>query len=48
MRRKCLQIPLSPFGPSAVPYSSDIQIVNDANGTAYAFLADNGLIWQCQ
>jgi hypothetical protein len=30
-----------------VPYSGSIQIVNDANGTAYAFLADNGLIWQC-
>jgi hypothetical protein len=31
-----------------VPYSSDIQIVNDANGTAYAFLADNGLLFACQ
>lgn len=31
-----------------MPYASSIQVVNDANGTAYAFLADNGLIWQCQ
>ena len=31
-----------------MPYASSIQIVNDANGTAYAFLADNGAIWQCQ
>jgi hypothetical protein len=31
-----------------LPYASSIQVVNDANGTAYAFLADNGLIWQCQ
>ncbi|MFN9923979.1 MAG: hypothetical protein ACK55H_08130 [Cyanobacteriota bacterium] len=31
-----------------MPYSSNIQVVNDANGTAYAFLADNGLLWQCQ
>ena len=30
-----------------MPYSGSIQIVNDANGAAYAFLADNGLIWQC-
>jgi hypothetical protein len=29
-------------------YASDIQIVNDANDTAYAFLADDGDIWQCQ
>ena len=32
----------------AMPYASSIQVVNDANGTAYAFLADNGAIWQCQ
>jgi hypothetical protein len=31
-----------------LPYASHIQIVNDPNGTAYAFLADNGAIWQCQ
>lgn len=31
-----------------MPYASNIQLVNDANGTAYAFLADNGAIWQCQ
>ena len=31
-----------------MPYSSSIQVVNDANGTAYAFLEDNGLLWQCQ
>ena len=31
-----------------MPYASSIQVVNDANGTAYAFLADNGAIWQCQ
>ena len=31
-----------------MPYASHIQVVNDANGTAYAFLADNGAIWQCQ
>ena len=31
-----------------MPYASHIQLVNDANGTAYAFLADNGAIWQCQ
>ena len=31
-----------------MPYASSIQVINDANGTAYAFLADNGLIWQCQ
>ena len=31
-----------------MPYSSSIQLVNDANGAAYAFLADNGSIWQCQ
>ena len=31
-----------------MPYSSQIQIVNDANGIAHAFLADNGLVWECQ
>jgi len=31
-----------------VPYSSAIQIVNDANGGAHAFLADNGLLFACQ
>ena len=31
-----------------MPYASSIQIVNDANGTAHAFLANNGQIWQCQ
>ena len=31
-----------------MPYSSSIQVVNDANGAAYAFLADNGSLWQCQ
>ena len=31
-----------------MPYSSSIQLVNDANGTAYGFLADNGIVWQCQ
>ena len=31
-----------------MPYASSIQIVNDANGTAYAFLADNGAILQAQ
>ncbi len=31
-----------------MPYSSSIQIINDANGTAHAFLADNGLLWHCQ
>jgi hypothetical protein len=31
-----------------MPYASSIQTVNDANGTAYAFLEDNGAIWQCQ
>ncbi|MFM9088212.1 MAG: hypothetical protein ACKOPT_08725, partial [Cyanobium sp.] len=29
-------------------YASSIQIINDANGTAHAFLADNGLLWHCQ
>lgn len=28
-----------------VPFIGSIQIVNDPNGGAYAFLADNGLIW---
>ena len=31
-----------------MPYSSSIQIVNDANGSAHAFLADNGNLWHCQ
>ena len=31
-----------------MPYASTIQVVNDANGAAYAFLADNGSLWQCQ
>ena len=31
-----------------MPTASSIQVVNDANGTAYAFLADNGSLWQCQ
>ena len=31
-----------------MPYASSIQVVNDVNGSAYAFLADNGAIWQCQ
>ena len=31
-----------------MPYASSIQTINDANGTAYAFLEDNGLLWQCQ
>jgi len=31
-----------------MPSASSIQLVNDANGTAYAFLEDNGLLWQCQ
>ena len=29
-------------------YSSSIQTVNDANGSTYAFLEDNGYLWQCQ
>jgi hypothetical protein len=29
-------------------YLSNIPIVNDANGTAYAVLADNGVLWQGQ
>ena len=39
---------MSPTGLFALPYSSQIQIVNDANGGAHAFLADNGLLWECQ
>jgi len=31
-----------------MPYASSIQVVNDANGVAHGFLADNGGIWQCQ
>ena len=31
-----------------MPYSSGIQIINDTNGASYAFLSDNGLIWQCE
>lgn len=31
-----------------MPYASTIQVVNDANGVAHGFLADNGAIWQCQ
>jgi hypothetical protein len=31
-----------------MPYASSIQIVNDANGAAHAFLADNGAILQGQ
>ena len=31
-----------------MPTSSQIQLVNDANGASYAFLADNGALWQCQ
>ena len=31
-----------------MPTASSIQVVNDANGAAYAFLEDNGLLWQCQ
>ncbi len=31
-----------------MPYASSIQVVNDANGVAHGFLADNGAIWQCQ
>ena len=29
-------------------YSSSIQTVNDPNGSTYAFLEDNGYLWQCQ
>lgn len=31
-----------------MPYASSIKLVNDANGAAYAFLADNGAIVQAQ
>ncbi|MCX5947737.1 MAG: hypothetical protein NTY67_06015, partial [Cyanobacteria bacterium] len=31
-----------------MPYASSIQTFNDANGTAYAFLESDGLLWQCQ
>jgi hypothetical protein len=31
-----------------MPYASSIQVINDANGTAYAFLVNDGLLWQCQ
>ena len=31
-----------------MPYASSIQVVNDANGVAHGFLADNGAIWHCQ
>lgn len=31
-----------------MPYASSIQVVNDANGTAHAFLENDGLLWQCQ
>jgi hypothetical protein len=31
-----------------MPYASSIQTLNDANGQAYAFLEDGGLLWQCQ
>jgi hypothetical protein len=31
-----------------MPYASNIQVVNDANGTALAFLVEDGAIWQCQ
>jgi hypothetical protein len=30
-----------------MPYASSIQILNDANGAAYAFLEDDGFLWQC-
>ncbi len=33
---------------AVMPYASSVQVVNDANGVAHAFLADNGAIWQCQ
>ncbi len=29
-----------------MPYASNIQVVNDANGTAHAFLLEDGAIWQ--
>jgi hypothetical protein len=31
-----------------LPYASSIQVINDANGTAHAFLEIDGLLWQCQ
>lgn len=31
-----------------MPYASSIQFVTDANGTAHAFLEDDGFLWQCQ
>ena len=31
-----------------MPYASNLQLVNDANGTAHAFLVEDGAIWQCQ
>ena len=31
-----------------LPYASSIQVINDANGVAHAFLANDGQIWQCQ
>jgi len=31
-----------------MPYASNIQVVTDANGTALAFLVEDGRIWQCQ
>jgi hypothetical protein len=29
-----------------MPYASNIQVVTDANGTAHAFLLEDGAIWQ--
>jgi hypothetical protein len=31
-----------------MPYASSIQIPNDANGAAHAFLEDDGFLWQCE
>lgn len=31
-----------------MPHPGPIQIINDANATTYALLADNGLIWLCE
>lgn len=31
-----------------MPTTSSLQTVNDANGSTYAFLEDNGYLWQCQ
>ena len=31
-----------------MPYASNIQTINDANGTASGFLEVDGLLWQCQ